>query len=125
MPARARKGPAGPGVVWTAALVMNAQQYRGSSGSGNADRRSSNRRARTGSRVEGCRIDRLLARHGFQIGGVGVDVGRVENLGRDDQLAIGRDARLVALEIGGHQLEALLGPLERLLHDGAGDLAFL
>ena len=37
----------------------------------------------------------------------------------------GRDARLVALEILGHQLHALIAPLEGLLHDGAGDGAFL
>ena len=34
------------------------------------------------------------------------------------------NAGIVAFEVGGHQLHALVAPLERLLHDGAGDRAF-
>ena len=67
----------------------------------------------------------LLALPRLQLGPEGIDVGLVDDLGRNDDQLVGRNARLVALEILRHQLHALIAPLVGLLHDGADDGAFL
>ena len=74
-------------------------------------------------RPRGCDATSCPAR--LQLGLEGVDVGLVDDLGRDDDQLVRRDARLVALEVLGHQLHALIAPFEGLLHDGADDGAFL
>ena len=69
-----------------------------------------------------CRGRQPLDR-GLQVGLELIDIGLVDDLGRHDDQLVLRDARLVALEILGHQLHALIAPLEGLLHDGAGEAA--
>jgi len=54
-----------------------------------------------------------------------VDIGLVDDLGRDDDDRIGGNDGLVATDIFGHQLHALIAPLIGLLHDGGDDRAFL
>src|ERR1700683_3830346 len=67
----------------------------------------------------------LRARALLQLGPEAVDIGLVDDLGRDDDDRIGGNHRLVATDIFGHQLHALIAPLIGLLHDGADDRAFL
>src|SRR5947209_4048625 len=61
-----------------------------------------------------------LAERRLQIGAELVDIGFVDHFGWDDDQLVGRNARFVAFEIGGHQLHAAVSPLERLLHHRAG-----
>src|SRR3954467_9025764 len=67
----------------------------------------------------------LLAPHLLHLGHELVDVRFLDDLAGHDDDAVGRDAGLVAFEIFRHQLHALIAPLERLLHDGAGDRPLL
>src|SRR5262249_55715865 len=67
----------------------------------------------------------LLAEHLLHRGHEVVDVGLVDDLARDDDDAVRGNAGLVALENLGHQLHALIAPLEGLLDDRADDRAFL
>src|SRR3569623_377465 len=67
----------------------------------------------------------LIALALLQLGPEGVDVALVDDLGRDAEQLVVRDPGLVALDVLGEVLHALIAPLIRLLHDGADDGAFL
>src|SRR5262245_48847527 len=60
----------------------------------------------------------------LQFGLEGIDIALVDHLAGHDDEAAGRNARLVALEILGHQFHALIAPFIGILHDSAFDGAF-
>src|SRR3954467_589841 len=76
-------------------------------------------------RTRPCATCLRLAQHLLHLGHELVDVRLLDDLAGHDDDAVGRDAGLVAFEIFRHQLHALIAPLERLLHDGAGDRPLL
>ena len=67
----------------------------------------------------------LLALPLLEFGPERIDVGLVDDLGRDDDQLVGRDEGFVALQVFGHVLHALIAPFIGLLHDGADDRSFL
>src|SRR4249920_1029520 len=86
--------------------------------------------SRNGSGICGCTESSAdtresLAKHLLHLPHKFVDVRLVDDLARNDDDAVRRNARLVAFEIFRHQLHALIAPFERLLHDGTDDAAFL
>src|SRR5205823_1195595 len=65
----------------------------------------------------------LLVR--LHLGLEGIDIALVDDLGGNDDQLVGRDSRLVALEILGHQLHALIAPFIGLLQHRADDRSLM
>src|SRR5579859_7950139 len=72
-----------------------------------------------------CNAPALLLEHLLHLPHEVVDVRLVDDLAGNNDDAVGGNARFITLDILRHQLHALIAPLERLLHDGTDDAAFL